>query len=78
MSADCADESVFPAVEEALSASAVIEEEYGRYVVYLDVVLVSGGVRHRISDYPTRAKAETAAHWIVRQAGAVRPDPTGF
>lgn len=60
-------------------SEARIAVEDGRHVVYLDVFLVeeqgrpAGVVSRRLSDYPTRAKAEVAARWFERAAR--RGDP---
>ncbi len=57
-----------PFVEEALSADAHVENERGRWIVYLDVVLASGAVRRKVGDFPTRARAEQAGRIIERNA----------
>lgn len=57
-----------PYVEEALSADALVVAESGRWIVYLDVVLVSGAVRRKVGDYPTRERAEQAGRIIERNA----------
>ncbi len=57
-----------PYVEEALSADAVVIEESGRWIVYLDVVLASGAVRRRVGDHPDRRRAEQAGRIIERNA----------
>lgn len=62
-------ESPRPGAEEALGVSADVVVEDGRYVVYLDVVLASGAVRRRISEWPDRRRADIAARELVRQAG---------
>ena len=53
---------------EAASAEAVVVEESGRWVVYLDVVLESGAVRRRVGDYHDQRRAEQAARIIARNA----------
>lgn len=58
----------FPRVEEALSADAVVVEEQRRWIVYLDVVLVSGGVRRRVGEYHDERRALHAARIIERNA----------
>lgn len=58
----------FPYVEEALSADARVEKERGRWIVYLDVVLVSGAVRRKVGDYPKQGQAEQAGRIIERNA----------
>ncbi|MFM9135362.1 MAG: hypothetical protein ACKOT0_08030 [bacterium] len=58
----------FPYVEEALSADAVVVVERGRWIVYLDVVLASGAVRHKVGDYPRQSQAEQAGRIIERNA----------
>lgn len=57
-----------PFVEEALSADAVVVEESGRWIVYLDVVLASGAVRRKVGDWPDRRRAEQAGRIIERNA----------
>ena len=63
------------AAPRAVASKTVIEEEQGRWVVYLEVgfweAAVAGEVpiqvtRRRIKDYPTRRDAEVAASWIQR------------
>ena len=49
-----------PYVEEALAADAIVSEEHGRWIVYLDVVLVSGAVRRRVGDYHDERRAAHA------------------
>jgi hypothetical protein len=64
----------FPAVEEALSAHAVVVEESRRWIVYLDVVLRSGAVRRRVGDYHDERRAVHAARIIERNANrGMRP-----
>jgi hypothetical protein len=68
----------------AVGLKALVEEERGRWVVYLDLSFwrESGGdedfnplenVRQRIRDYATRREAEVAAHWIERTADRTKP-----
>jgi hypothetical protein len=68
----------------AVGIKAHIEEEKGRWVVYLDISFwrESGSydednplesVRKRIRDYPTKRDAEVAAHWIERTADRNNP-----
>lgn len=72
-----------PYVEEALSADAHVVEESGRWVVYLDVVLVSGSVRRRVGDHHDERRAQQAARIIERNARRCIPrlvtrDPSEF
>lgn len=65
-----------PYVEEALSADAVVLQERGRWVVYLDVVLASGAVRRRCGDWPDERRASIAAREIERNSRRhIRPAP---
>lgn len=65
-----------PYVEEALSADARVEQEHGRWVVYLDVVLASGAVRRRCGDWPDERRARIAAREIERNSRRhIRPAP---
>jgi hypothetical protein len=68
----------------AVGIKAHIEEEKGRWVVYLDISFwrENGSydehnplesVRKRIRDYPTKRDAEVAAHWIERTADRNNP-----
>ncbi len=70
----------------AVGLKALVEEENGRWVVYLDLSFwrecVSGdedfnpmeNVRQRIRDYSTsKQEAEIAAHWIERTADRTKP-----
>ncbi len=59
----------------AIAAQTFIQEEKGRWVVYLEVGFWETGegspikvVRSRINDYATRRDAEVAASWIQRSA----------
>lgn len=54
--------------EEAMSADAVVVEESGRWIVYLDVVLASGAVRRKVGDYHDQRRAAHAARIIERNA----------
>ncbi|MEM8709497.1 MAG: hypothetical protein AAGG01_00980 [Planctomycetota bacterium] len=62
---------------------ARIEEERGRFVVYLDTLMVTAdgkpaGVRTtRINDYPDKNSASVAAKWMERSARRQSDDPTG-
>ena len=58
----------FPYCEEALAASTDVVCESGRWVVSLDVTLVSGGVRRKVGDYHDQRRAEHAARIILRNA----------
>ena len=58
---------------QAVASHTVIEEEKGRWVVYLEVGFWQTGketpitvTRTRIKDYSTRQEAEVAASWIQR------------
>jgi hypothetical protein len=65
-----------PYVEEALSADALVVQENGRWVVYLDVVLASGAVRRRCGDWPDERRALVAAREIQRNSRRhIRPAP---
>lgn len=54
--------------EEAVNVNGTVAYENGSYVVYLDVLLASGGVRHRIGTWNSRSQAELGAREIVRNA----------
>jgi hypothetical protein len=70
-------------VERSVGVIAAIEPESGRWVVYLDVSFWDENssdapiktVRRRITAYPTRARAEIAASFIVRAAARDLPHP---
>lgn len=64
-----------PYVEEALSANAVVVEESRRWIVYLDVVLVSGAVRRRVGEYHDERRATHAARIIERNANRGMRNP---
>lgn len=57
-----------PGPAEALAADAEVVCESGRWVVYLNVVLTTGGVRSRLSDYHDERRARQAARIIERNA----------
>lgn len=68
----------------AVGLKTEVEEENGRWVVYMDVCFwredVSKedlnpleNVRKRIRDYATKREAEVAAHWIERTADRNNP-----
>ena len=57
-----------PFVEEALAASTDVVNESGRWIVYLNVTLVSGGVRRRVGEYHDQRRADHAASIILRNA----------
>lgn len=68
----------------AVGLKAHIEEEKGRWVLYLDVFFWRDHVgeddstpleseRKRIRDYSTKREAEVAAHWIERTADRNNP-----
>lgn len=65
-----------------LTVHARIEAEAGRWVVYLDVVLVPEGdqqsLTRRIGDYPTEARARIVAAWVMRTAHRSAPPSLGF
>jgi hypothetical protein len=64
-------------LEEVLSADAVVVQEAGRWIVYLDVVLASGAVRRKVGDHHDRRRAEQAA-WIIERNARRSVKPTGF
>ena len=60
---------------QAIGSNTIIQEENGRWVVYLEVGFWEAGAsaplqitRSRISDYSTRRDAEVAASWMQRSA----------
>ncbi|MCU0299242.1 MAG: hypothetical protein MUF33_12105 [Candidatus Nanopelagicales bacterium] len=57
-----------PQAREVLSADAIVREESGRWIVYLDVVLDSGAVRRRVGEYHDERRATHAARIIERNA----------
>jgi hypothetical protein len=63
----------------ALRAYARIEREAGMWVVYLEILFTDGVLRKRIAAYPSREKAEMAAHWMGRIADRdLDGPPTGL
>ncbi len=62
--------------DEPFTSTEVLDEA-GRFVVVLDVVFPDGVVRHRLGEYHTRARAETAAR-LFRAAAERDHPPTGF
>ena len=62
-------------LEQARSADAVVVEESGRWIVYLDVVLESGAVRRRVGDHHDERRASQAARIIERNARRFIPRP---
>jgi hypothetical protein len=72
-----ADEWV-PVDREVGAVSTRVEKEAGRWVVYLDVVLDSGAVSHRVGDYPDEVHAQRAAEIVARNSGRRIDPPTGF
>lgn len=65
-----------PYGEEALAATTEVVCESGRWVVYLDVLLASGGVRRRVGEYHDQRRADHAASIILRNAiRAIRRPP---
>lgn len=72
-----------PYVEEALSADAVVVQEHGRWIVYLDVVLASGAVRRKVADEHDERRAQQSARIIEHNARRCIPrlvtrDPAEF
>jgi len=61
-------------LQPAIAAKAVVEQEQGRWVVYLDLGFSAQGTdefrieRHRIADYSSPERAKVAASWIERTA----------
>ncbi len=70
-------------VEHALGVVSRIEPERGQWVVFLEVSFWNGEsednpikvVQRRISSYPTQARAELAASFMVRAAARNQPHP---
>ena len=70
-------------VEKSIGVVARIEPEAGQWVVFLDVSFWREDsvdspietVRRRITTYPTRARAEMAANFMVRAAARNLPHP---
>lgn len=67
----------FPRVEEALSADALVVNESGRWIVYLDIVLASGGVRRKVAEHHDERRALHAARIIERNARRCITVPQG-
>ena len=72
-----------PYVEEAMSADAVVVQEHGRWIVYLDVVLASGAVRRKVADEHDERRARQSARIIEHNARRCIPrlvtrDPSEF
>ena len=67
----------FPRVEEALSADALVVNESGRWIVYLDVVLASGAVRRKVAEHHDERRAVHAARIIERNARRCITVPQG-
>lgn len=74
-------------VEHDLGVVSRVEKERGHWVVFLDVSSWNkdsedqpiGVVQRRISTYPTQARAEMAASFMVRAAARNQPHPlTGY
>jgi hypothetical protein len=69
--------------EKSIGVVARIEPENGQWVVYLDVSFWKEDaidspietVQRRITTYPTRARAELAANFMVRAAARNLPHP---
>lgn len=57
-----------PDVTGAESVETGVYPEKGRWVVEIVVVFADGVVRHRIDDFPTKARAELSAGLIRRAA----------
>ena len=70
-------------VEQALGVVSRIEPERGQWVVFLDFSFWNDDsadnpikiVRRRITTYPTKARAEIAASFMVRAAARYQPHP---
>ena len=56
--------------------STIVVADRGRFAVVLDVVFADGAVRHEVTTYHTRAKAEVAAR-MIKAAAERQPLPTG-
>lgn len=54
--------------EQADSVETVVFHERGRWVVEIVVMFPDSVVRHRIDDFPTKARAEISARLIKRAA----------
>lgn len=72
-----------PYVEEAMTADAVVVQEHGRWIVYLDVVLASGAVRRKVADEHDERRARQSARIIEHNARRCIPrlvtrDPSEF
>jgi hypothetical protein len=61
-------EGALPSGEEALAVDVQVEQVRGRWIVYLDVVLATGAVRHQVGDWPDERRAVVAAREIQRNA----------
>jgi hypothetical protein len=73
--------------EQALGIASRVEKERGQWVVFLDVSFWNEEpedqpgynpikvVRKRINTYPTQARAELAASFMVRAAARYQPHP---
>ncbi|MDR3740362.1 MAG: hypothetical protein P4L40_15215 [Terracidiphilus sp.] len=67
--------------EPAIAAKAVVECEYGRWIVYLELAFSAPGSsdirveRHCMGDYSTETRAASAARWIERSAELDRGIP---
>jgi hypothetical protein len=65
-----------------LAMDARIEREAGRWVVYLDVVLLPDTeppvVTRRLGDYPSAERARLVAAWVMRTAHRTAPPSHGF
>ena len=72
--------------DHATHVNMIVEQEKGRWVVYIEVTFWEldkenplQHYRHRIQDYPTKRKAELAASWIKRAAERdIGSAPMGF
>jgi hypothetical protein len=67
-----------PIEREVIAVSTRVEQEFGRFVVYLDVVLANGSVTHKVSDWPDEKRAKLAADIVERNAGRRIDPPLGF
>lgn len=57
-----------PKPDRAESVETVVFHERGRWVVEIVVMFADSVVRHRIDDFPTKARAEISARLIKRGA----------
>ncbi|HEY5144400.1 MAG TPA: hypothetical protein VII98_12950 [Solirubrobacteraceae bacterium] len=64
-----------PGDDEAIVSASVVPDR-GRWAVVLDVVFPDGAVRHDVTTYHTREKAELAAR-LMKAAAERRPGGIG-